>query len=415
MPTSAKIFIALLIVVIIIAALFYYIRISQNTIVPQDNYASENSSVSENNTPAKDATTPESVPDQEVEVALKDKIGQMIMLGFRGTQATADSPISNTISNLKIGGVILFDYDVPSKSFPRNIVNPDQTKKLIANLQSQSSVPLLISVDAEGGNVNRLKEKYGFLKILSAKEMGKDTTLKTTQRESLKLATELKELGFNMNFAPVVDVDINPQNPIIGALGRSFSPDPKTVTDHARVFLNSHIGRNIIPVEKHFPGHGSSTSDSHLGVVDVTKTYQQKELTPYIQLQKEGLLDVVMTAHIINKNIDKNYPATLSPEFLQKILRQQIGFQGVIISDDMQMNAIVGNYGFKEAIIKSVNAGCDILLLSNNGTAAYDPQLPHKAVDIIYNAVKEGNISQEKIEESYDRIINLKKKFKIVN
>src|SRR3989344_2303055 len=386
-----KIFSILLVIAIVIMAIFYYIKIPKNNLLPKDNY------------------------HKETEILLKDKIGQMIMLGFRGVQVDENSYITNTIRDIKIGGVILFDYDIPSKSFPRNIISPEQTKKLISDLQSYSTTPLLVSVDAEGGNVNRLKEIYGFLNILSAKEMGQDKTLETTEKESIELAKELKELGFNMNFAPVVDIDTNPQNPIIGALGRSFSSDPKRVAGNARVFIENHLENNIISVVKHYPGHGSSTSDSHLGIVDITNTYQKEELNPYIELNKEGLLDVVMTAHIINRSIDKEYPATLSPDFLQRILREEIGFEGVIISDDIQMNAIVDNYGFREAIIKAVNAGCYILLLSNNGTTEYDEQLPYKAINIIYDAIKEGKISKERVEESYHRIYNLKKKFGVIN
>ena len=213
MSSFLKVFFALLILVVISVALFYYMK--------------DDKSISQNEN---DVSV---VP----EVDLRSKIGQMILLGFRGTTVTKDLPISTMIKDLQIGGIILFDYDVPSQSFPRNITGPAQVKQLIADLQSYSATPLFVSVDAEGGNVNRLKEKYGFANILSAKDMGKDATLKTTERESVALAQELKELGFNMNFAPVVDVDINPGNPVIGALGRSFSLNPKTVTDHAKIFI----------------------------------------------------------------------------------------------------------------------------------------------------------------------------------
>jgi beta-N-acetylhexosaminidase len=344
---------------------------------------------------------------------LKEKIGQMILVGFRGASAPADSYITNVIKDLNVGGVILFDYDVPSQSFPRNIISPSQTKKLISDLQLHAKIPLFISVDAEGGKVNRLKEKYGFLPVASAKEMAEKGVVFTAS-ESNKLARQLKDLGFNMNFAPVVDVDANPDNPIIGLLGRSFSFNEQEVTKYAAIFVQEHKKHNVISVEKHFPGHGSSTADSHKGVVDITKTYQEKELYPYKDLQEKGLLNAVMTAHIMNKNIDPAYPATLSQHFLQSILRKEIGFNGVIISDDMNMNAIVGNYGFEDAVIRAVNAGCDILLFSNNGTEAYDEQLPYKAVDVIYKAVEEGSISKEKIEESYIRIKQLKQEFEVI-
>ena len=349
------------------------------------------------------------------EKELIDRIGQMIMMGFRGTEVSSDSSVAKIIKSVRVGGVILFDYDTPSKSYPRNIVDPEQTKKLISDLQKYSETPLFVAVDAEGGKVNRLKEKYGFIPILSPKEMGKDKSLETTKQEAEKLSAELKDLGFNLNFAPVVDVDVNPKNPVIGGLGRSFSADPEKVFENAKVFIEAFRNNNIITTAKHFPGHGSSTNDSHLGMVDVTNTYKDEELIPYQKLQQQGLLDTVMTAHIMNRKIDENYPATLSPNFLQNILREQIGFNGVIISDDMQMNAITSQYGFEEALIRAINAGCDILILSNNGQAEYDENLAYKARDIIYKAVKDGKIPLKKIINSYGRIYNLKKQFGIIN
>jgi len=339
---------------------------------------------------------------------LKNEIGQMIMIGFRGTEAKPGSYITKVLREVKVGGVILFDYDVPSKSYNRNIINPEQVENLISNLKLYSSEPLLVAVDAEGGKVNRLKETYGFSPILSPKEMGEEGNTVSTTKEAGKLAFELKTLGFNMNMAPVVDVDVNPENPVIGALGRSFSADPQQVFLDASAFIEAHKKENIITVAKHFPGHGSSQNDSHLGMVDVTDTYKKEELIPYQKIQQAGLLQVVMTAHIINRNIDENYPATLSSRFLQDILRGGIGFKGVIISDDMQMGAITSNYGFEEAIVLAINAGCDILIVSNNGSTGYDEDMPYKVRDTIYNAVKDGKISRERIAESYSRISLLK-------
>lgn len=341
------------------------------------------------------------------EELLKEKIGQMILLGFRGTSASPDSHIKKAITDLKIGGVVLFDYDVPSKSFPRNIVSPELTKKLISDLQMFSEVPLFVVVDAEGGNVNRLKPQYGFLNVSSAEQMGQ-MSAEAVALEYGALARQLEELGFNMNFAPVVDLNSNLNNPIIGKFGRSFSAEPEKVSEYAEVLIKEHQKQGIIAVAKHFPGHGSSSADSHLGFVDITKTYDEKELEPYFYLQEHGLLFAVMTAHIVNKNIDEKYPATMSEKFLQNILRKEIGFEGVIISDDMQMGAITLNYSFEEALIRAVNAGCDMLLLSNNGQQEYDENMPYRAIDIIYNAVKEGKISEQTIEKAYERIFHLK-------
>lgn len=350
--------------------------------------------------------------DKEKE--LKERIGQMIMVGFRGTEISKDSYIVKAIKDIKIGGVILFDFDIPSKSFPRNILNPEQTKKLISDLQDYSFTSLFVAVDVEGGKINRLKPEYGFSDFLSPKELGKIGDTEITKKEALKLSQELKNLGFNMNLAPVVDVNINPNNPIIGALGRSFSSDPQEVALHAQAFIEAHNQNNIITAAKHFPGHGSSSGDSHLGMVDVTETYGEEEIIPYKMLQEKGLLNAVMTAHIFNRKIDKDYPATLSGIFLRDILRKEIGFKGIIISDDMQMEAITNYYGIEEATIKTINSGCDIVLFSNNSPLGFDEELPYKVQEIIYQAVKNGKIPEERITESSNRIYNLKRQFKII-
>ena len=345
---------------------------------------------------------------------LKEEIGQMIMTGFRGTEVSENSDVYKMIKDIKIGGVVLFDYDIPSSSFPRNIINYEQTKKLVSDIQKYSAIPLFVAIDAEGGNVNRLARKYGFLPIVSAEKMGRDKTLQTTYKESAELTVELKGLGFNMNLAPVVDVNLNPENPVIGALERSFSSDSKEVARQAKVFIENHLKNDIVAVAKHFPGQGSATKDSHNETADITNTYKYEELLPYQNLNNEGLLKAVMVAHIINKNIDKNYPATLSPAFLQNILRNQIGFTGVIISDDMQMAAISDNYELDEAIITAINAGIDVVIVSNNGPDGYDKDMAQKVRDIIFNAIKEGKIKEWRITESYNRILDLKKEFGII-
>ena len=336
---------------------------------------------------------------------LKERIGQMMTLGFRGTEISEDSFITKIIRDIKLGGVILYR---------RNISGPGQIKKLNSDLQRYSSMPLFIVGDIEGGKVNRLKPRYGFSDFRSPKELGKIKNYELTREEALRMSQQLKDLGFNMNFAPVIDVDINPKNPIIGALERSFSPNYQEVVLHAQAFIEAHHQNNIITVAKHFPGHGSSKKDSHIGMTDVTDTYKQEELIPYKALQQKGLLDAVMTAHIVNRKVDKHYPATLSSNFLQGILRDQIGFQSVIISDDIEMGAITKYYSFKDALIMAINAGCDIILISNNRLSEFDEELPYKVRDIIYQAVKDGKISEQRIIESSNRIYELKKRFKII-
>jgi len=345
---------------------------------------------------------------------LKEQIGQMITVGFRGTEVLENSEVYNMIKDVKPGGVVLFDHDAPSDTFLRNIINPEQVKNLISQIQSYSKTPMFIAVDAEGGAVNRLKKDYGFLKIDSAKNMGNDETLQTTHKESTELALELKGLGFNMNFAPVVDININLENPIIGALGRSFSSDPQEVSEHAKVFIENHSKNDVIAVAKHFPGHGSALTDSHTGIADVSNTYNPDELKPYELLIKDKVLSAVMVGHILNTNIDPNFPASLSSIFLQSILRNQIGFKGVIISDDMQMAAVSNNYKLNEAIIIAINAGVDVITVLNNSLSGYDKDIAQKARDEIFTAVKDGRINEQRITESYNRILDLKKETGIV-
>ena len=344
---------------------------------------------------------------------LQERIGQMLIIGFRGIEVSENSYITQAIKDLNIGGVILFDYDVPSKSFSRNITGPEQTKNLIKDIQSFSPLPLFIAVDAEGGNVNRLKEKYGFISVRSAQEMGEKDNPIETKKIAAGLAFQLVDLGFNINFAPVVDVNVNPENLVIGKIERSFSGNPEKVTEQALAFINGHQEQGVITALKHFPGHGSSKDDSHKGMVDITDTYRDKELIPYQKIIEQGKADMVMTAHIIDKNVDPEYPATLSSLFINNILREQLGFQGVVVSDDMQMGAITESYSFDEAIIRAVNAGCDLLIISNN-SSVYDESAPYRTRDIIFNAVKQGRISYDRIIESSDRIYTLKKKFDII-
>ncbi len=215
-----------------------------------------------------------------------------------------------------------------------------------------------------------------------------------------------------MNFAPVVDVNVNPQNPVIGRLSRSFSADEKVVTNRAQAFIDGQKKNNVIPVIKHFPGHGSSGTDSHAGLTDVTATYKAKELVPFRELIALGAVDAVMTAHIMDRNIDPNYPATLSPNFLSGILRNELGFRGVIISDDMQMGAITKEYGFEEALVRAIISGVDLIVLSNN-IDKYDPEMARKAHAAILTAVNDGRISRERITEASDRIRALKAKYGI--
>jgi beta-N-acetylhexosaminidase len=346
----------------------------------------------------------------------KRKIAQMLLVGFRGT--AADAPFYRDVAELGIGGALLFEYDVPSGSRPRNILSKEQLARLTGDLQRAAPVKLFIAIDQEGGRVNRLRSEYGFPPNLSAKEMAgtlghsKGNAAGTTKIQARQTAALLAAMGVNLNFAPCVDLDLNPDNPVIGAYGRSFSADPETVVRHASVWIDAHSRRGVLSCIKHFPGHGSSSGDTHDGWVDVTGLWQEAELVPYRRLlgsrnTKFPLL--VMTSHVFNAALDPENPATLSPAILTGILRNDLGFTGLIVSDDLDMEAIRANYDFAEVLEKAVNAGVDILCLSNNGKD-YNPALAQTAIDTIYSLVVEGKIPAERIEESWERIMAVKRK-----
>jgi len=352
------------------------------------------------------APLPESSTGQDV--GLEVKIGQMLMVGFRGLKVSDDHPIVQDIRDRHLGGVVLFDYDVPTKTPVRNIESPAQVKALAEALQSVSATPLLVAIDYEGGIITRLKEKYSFPPTISHQYLGEVNNLRFTHQEASKMAKTLAELGINLNLAPVVDVNTNPDNPIIAKYERSFSADPEIVTEQALGFIKAHHEQGVLCTLKHFPGHGSSTGDSHLGVVDVTDTWSRIELEPYTNIIKAGQADVIMTAHVFDANLDPEYPATLSKPTITGILREELHYDGVVVSDDMQMGAITDHYGFEAAIQKSIEAGIDIIAIANN--SVYEEDIAARAVALIKRLVQDGRISEARINESYQRIRRLKGK-----
>ena len=345
------------------------------------------------------------------EPSLSTMIGQMIMVGTRGMTIEEVSPAFQAqIKEGKIGGIVLFDYDVVKKEYHRNIQSPTQVKSLIAGLQALAPTPLFMAVDQEGGKVNRLKTKYGFPHSVSAQYLGDLDNVDSTKYYGNRIATVCKDLGFNVNFAPAVDVNVNPESPAIGKIERSFSADPEMVVKHASLLIEVQNAKGILSTLKHFPGHGSAQADSHYGVTDVTKYWQEKELIPFEKLGKLDENVAIMTAHVANQNLDADFPATLSKKIITGILREKLGFKGVVFSDDMQMQAVNDHFGFETLLEKSINAGVDVLVFGNN--LKYDEQIPAKAMEIITKKVESGAISKERIEQSYKRIMKVKHQLK---
>ncbi|MEM6320408.1 MAG: glycoside hydrolase family 3 protein [Bacteroidota bacterium] len=342
---------------------------------------------------------------------LTQKIGQMIMVGTRGMTIDEVSPqFQQQIKEGKIGGIVLFDYDVVKKEFHRNIQSPEQVRGLVNGLQQLAPTPLFMAIDQEGGRVNRLKPKYGFPTSVSAQYLGDLDNVDSTLYYANRAAETVSDLGFNVNFAPAVDVNVNPESPAIGKIERSFSAEPETVVKHAKILIEAQTDQGILSTLKHFPGHGSAQADSHYGVTDVTKYWQEKELLPFETLGKMDAQVAIMTAHVVNQNLDQDYPATLSKKVITGILREKLGFKGVIFSDDMQMQAVNDQFGFETLLEKSINAGVDVLVFGNN--LKYDEQIPSKAIAAILKMVESGAISKARIEASYERIMNAKRQMK---
>ncbi|KTD61841.1 glycoside hydrolase family 3 N-terminal domain-containing protein [Legionella spiritensis] len=353
--------------------------------------------------------------------SLRDKIGQMLIIGFNGKEIDNHSPVVKAINNENIGGVILFDYDYQTHKFDRNIDNPVQVKKLNEDLQHAAQkanashhrpeLPLLISIDYEGGQVTRLREDYGFPATIPAAEIGKKSLIEA-RHAAETMANTLQDAGFNLDFAPILDVDVNPENPVIGKKKRSFSEDPATVANYAAVFSTSFLNHGIQCAYKHFPGHGSSTTDSHVSFVDVSNTWDNKELFPYLSLlEDQQHCGMVMTAHIVNRQLDDSgLPATLSYKMLTGVLREQLSFEGVIITDDMQMKAISDHYKLAQSVTLAINAGVDMLIFGNQ--LSEKPQDPKQVIDIIESKVMSGEISQSRIEDAYQHIVTFKQTLK---
>ena len=332
--------------------------------------------------------------------SLDIKIGQMILIGI--PQAKVDDKVLEEVRTGKVGTLLFFEKNIPAKN------SYNELKKIIWTYKKAAPIPLFVAIDQEGGKVNRLKEKYGFPRSITAAKMGK-YALDSVQFYGETTAATLAGVGFNVNFAPVVDLASNPTNPIIAKVDRAFSANPDSVTIYAREFMKAHDKFGVVPVLKHFPGHGSSKDDTHLGIADVTSSWNANELLPYQMLIDSGSVGAIMTAHIVNKKLDdKGLPGTLSKKIITDLLRTQLHFNGVIFSDDMQMHAIAKHYGLEETIKLAILAGVDILTFSNNIQGSQERTVD-KVHQIIRKLVQTGVVPASRIDESYKRILALKK------
>jgi beta-N-acetylhexosaminidase len=339
---------------------------------------------------------------------LDSMIGQMIMVGFAGANERDPGvmAVRDQLAKGVIGGVVLY---------PENIGSQTELRALTAFLGNAKSSPVpFIAVDQEGGLVQRLTHRDGYTYFPSARSVGRNPSFASPEsaiRLYKAMADELAEAGFNLNFGPVVDLNLNPDNPVIGGRERSFGADPNAVTALARAFILAHREAGIVTVVKHFPGHGSSHTDSHKALADVSETWREVELEPYRQLAHDGLLDGVMIGHLYHPRFSDGarLPASLSGRAIHALRAEgYIGFQGVVFSDDMEMGAVRDDYSIEERVLKAVNAGTDLIVFSN--VKSRDPELGVQIHAIISDAVRDGRISRLRIEQAYGRIMLLKRR-----
>jgi beta-N-acetylhexosaminidase len=344
------------------------------------------------------------LPDDDTH-RLDMMIGQMIMVGFPGNNERDPGvkAVRDQLARGIIGGVVLY---------PENIGPPDKLRTLTAFLRNaKSSMVPFIAVDQEGGLVQRLTRRNGHHYFPSARSVGRNPSYAVgdnAERLYASMAEELAYAGFNLNFGPVVDLNLNPANPVIGQRERSFGADPNTVVALARAFIVAHRQADVVTVAKHFPGHGSSHLDSHKALPDISQSWREIELKPYQELAKEGLLDAVMIGHLYHPTFSDGakLPASLSGRAVRALRDKSIGFDGMVVSDDMEMGAVRNAYSLEERVIKAVNAGTDLLVFSN--VKSIDPELGVKIHAIIADAARDGRISRAKIKAAYEKIAALK-------
>jgi len=323
----------------------------------------------------------------------RDKIGQLCMVGFLGTSVTPE--LAAFIKEYKPGGVILFS---------RNLESVEQMVELTNDLQACSPhSPLLISIDQEGGRVSRLPK--GFTIFQPCDLLGRCNSAELAYAAAATIAKELRAVGVNMNMAPVLDVNSNPDNPVIG--DRAFGTTPGVVGELGLATAAGLQDNKVVACGKHFPGHGDTTADSHkeLPVVEASRErLELVEFPPFRRAVEQGVASM-MTAHVLYRALDDEFPATLSPAIITEFLRKGLRYDGVVLTDDLEMHAIIDHYGVEDAAVRAVLAGCDVLLICK------DRDREVAAFAAVEQAVASGTISSERLNQSAARIARLKGKF----
>ncbi len=325
-------------------------------------------------------------------LTLEEKVGQMLMFAFRGIEY--NEQLETQIKDLKVGGVIHFGH---------NIKDIEQVKTLNENIQKNADIPLFIGIDEEGGTVQRIVEgmpPFPGAMAVSASKISPYDLCKI-------VGVNLKKIGFNMNFAPVGDVNNNPNNPVINS--RSYSDDPKVCSKYVIDSFKGFQDGGVLPTCKHFPGHGDTSVDSHVSLPTVNKDIDMLnniELVPFKDSIDAGI-DGIMASHILYPVLDDKYPATLSRKIITNLLKEKMGFDGLIVTDSLTMGAIHQNYSPKEIVNLAANAGIDLMIFC--GKADINDQ--KEIYNSLLEEVKNGNIPISRVNESVTKILKYKRKY----
>jgi beta-N-acetylhexosaminidase len=335
-------------------------------------------------------------------------VGELCPVGIgadtEGVELADAAWVQTALAEFGLGGVILFDRDQLTGG-SRNILSPAQVKRLTQDLRAAAgNRGIIVSVDQEGGVVTRLGPSHSFPAVASEASIGAATAA-DARPWAHAIASTLAANSFNLNFAPVVDLDVNPASPAIGALDRSFSADADVVVARATVEIDEHRAAGVRTTLKHFPGIGSSTTNTDFGVADVTKTWTRNELEPFRRLIAAGKADLVMAGHVVNGQLDADHPASLSKAIVTDLLRGGLGWDGIVVTDDLQAAAITHAFGRDEAILLALEAGNDLLLFANQ--QVYDATLISRVVKLVAAAVTTGRIPRTRIDEAYGRVQSL--------
>ncbi|MEP7049550.1 MAG: beta-N-acetylhexosaminidase [Pseudomonadota bacterium] len=317
------------------------------------------------------------IPDLETQAA------RLFTVGFHGKVVTDELAL---LIARGVGGVIFF---------ARNVGLPQEVVELTGAIKRLAGRPLVLALDQEGGQVSRLK--HGFTRVPPMRAVGATGNLGLAREVGALIGREVRAVGFDMNYAPVLDVDTNPANPIIAS--RSFGRTPEVVSEFGVALLAGLESAGVAGCGKHFPGHGDTSQDSHLELPRLPHSLQrleQVELRPFAAAIQAGIPSI-MTAHVVFEPLD-TYPATMSPAVLHGLLREKLGYDGMVVTDDIEMRAIADNYGIEDVVVRGLNAGVDQFLCCHTAATA------HRAIDAIIHAVEAGKISREALATAQRRI-----------